>query len=372
VAGYDYFFLPPTSGYHIMHTQYFFTLFVMLLVAQVISHLAIVKRRQLESSYQVQHQTTALYALSRQLASIRGIDKLLETGTRYLEENTDSVVLALVPKQNQLEIRGDHRGNQIIDVKEQGIAKWVYEMGQIAGFGTDTLSFSTALYIPLLASIGPVGVLRIQPNQQQPFTHEQLQFIDICANQIALALEVDRLEDRVRKDEIQAAIDRVRKTMLQSVSYVQKQYLKSQDVRLHMKPSSIKEVISRATQASSKRLESFRFVVKSLDSCPEANLIDSALKFTHSELPVEIDAKASDHTLIVSVERDILIAEEANKFLEKFHHKNMLSSEGELDLVLVLTQSIIEAHHGKVWFEQVNEGRVAFRFTLPLAQMDHH
>ena len=35
----------------------------------------------------------------------------------------------------------------ILSPKEMSVAQWVYDLGQMAGLGTDTLSFSEALFI---------------------------------------------------------------------------------------------------------------------------------------------------------------------------------------------------------------------------------
>lgn len=192
VLAYDFFFIKPFYSFAIYDIEYVFTLIVMLLVAQIISHLTILTRRQAENARLIQHQTSVLYTLSRRLSSTRGIDNLLNIGTRYIADNFDSDIVTLMPINSHLEIYGTYKPQQTLDTKEQSIAQWVYEVGQKAGFSTDTLSFSNALYVPLLASIGTIGVLRIQPRNQLLFTPEQMRLIEACANQIALALEVDR------------------------------------------------------------------------------------------------------------------------------------------------------------------------------------
>ncbi|MFI4954387.1 MAG: GAF domain-containing protein, partial [Gammaproteobacteria bacterium] len=101
-----------------------------------------------------------------------------------------------------------------------GIVRWVYDMGQTAGLGTDTLPFSDAIYVPLLTSHGSVGVLKVHPlDPQHLLTPEQMQLLESCANQIALALEVDRLQEQAKKAELQAETSRVRDKMLETVSH---------------------------------------------------------------------------------------------------------------------------------------------------------
>lgn len=193
VLAYDFFFVPPFYSFAVSDAEYFFTLLVMLLITQIISHLTIIIRQQADAAQITQHQTSALYTLSRLLANSRGVDTLLEEGTNFISSNFNSEVIALIPNNNHLEIRGNSKKNVTLDDKELGIAQWVYELGQNAGFGTNTLSFSHAIYIPLLASQGSIGVLRIQPKKQQLFTPEQMHMIEACASQMASAIAADRL-----------------------------------------------------------------------------------------------------------------------------------------------------------------------------------
>ncbi len=186
----DFFFIEPLYSFAVSDIEYFFTLIVMLLVSFIISHLTLRMQRQAESARFAEQQTAALHTLSRQLASTRGMDKLLEIGTHYIGDILNSQVSALLPNKDRLVL---HPKNRELNDKEQGIAKWVYEMGKSAGFGTDTLSFSDALYMPLIASQQTIGVLRIVPKTKRLFTPDQMYLLEACSNQIALALEVDKI-----------------------------------------------------------------------------------------------------------------------------------------------------------------------------------
>ena len=107
-----------------------------------------------------------------------------------------------MPKNDYLVIRARSKSHEKLDDKEHSIAQWVFELGQKAGLGTDTLSVSNALYIPLLGAQGTIGVLRIQPLQKNDWaTPEKIQLLEACANQIALALEVDSSPEQQKKSE---------------------------------------------------------------------------------------------------------------------------------------------------------------------------
>lgn len=198
VLAYDFFFVPPFYSFAVSDIEYFFTLLVMLIVTQMISHLTILTRRQAEAAVLTEQQTSALYILSNKLATTRGVDKLLDIGTKYIAEVFASDVIVLLPENGHLRIWSKDNAAQTLDAKELGVAQWVFELGQMAGLGTDTLPFSNALFVPLLASQRTIGVLRIRPMvTKRLFTPEQMHLLQSCVNQIASALEIDRLHEKI-------------------------------------------------------------------------------------------------------------------------------------------------------------------------------
>jgi two-component system sensor histidine kinase KdpD len=75
-------------------------------------------------------------------------------------------------------------------VVDMGIAQWVFQRGEPAGFGTDTLPGSSVLYLPLRAPMRTRGVLAVQPtNPRWLLVPEQRRQIDVFAALAAVALE---------------------------------------------------------------------------------------------------------------------------------------------------------------------------------------
>lgn len=425
VAAYDYFFIPPSYSFAITDIQYVLTLLVMLLVSQIISHLTILIRRQTESNHATQHQMTALYMFTRKLTHIRGTEKIVILGVRYISSVFNCDVMVLLPKLDRLEIQSIHKSKQHLDIKEQSIAQWVYEMGQPAGFGTDTLSFSNALYLPLLGTSGPIGVLRIQSRSQQLLTPEQRDLLESCISQTALALEVERLNEKTRQKELEVEADRARTSLLESIFYdlcfplklvintlsqikandgelVEKigeniDYeieklnrlnnnlfliiqLESQNIKLQKSFFSMKHIINTAIEISSKTFEKRPMKVDIPADLPEVmldekliyevliHLLDNAIKFSPSQTPIHILVHLEFKKIVVSVE-DLgigILPHEKNKLFKKFYRGNQIIEVHGLGLGLAICQKIIEAHKGTIWVENIKNKGAAFRFSLPL------
>lgn len=431
VLAFDFFFVPPRFSFAVANFQYFITLLTMLLIAQIISHLTILARRQAETAGLAESHTSALHVLTRQLASTRGIDKLLSIATQYISETFDSEVMILLPDNGHLLIRARYQSTQLLSEKEQSIAQWVCELGQIAGLGTDTLSSSDALYVPLLGSQGAVGVLRVRPrNPERLLVPEQLHFLEACANQIALALEVDRLQEQAKKSELEIKTDQVRSALLQSVSHdlrtplisimgyastltemgkdldartlnklandiyseseqvirllnnlLQMTYYEAESVKLQKEPGSLYDVLAIVLKTLSREINSKPIQIQFPEHLPFIpfdkvlieqvfeNLIDNAIKFTPADAPIEIFASLENNHVKVSVEDHGpgITPDEVDKLFEKFYRGRLLTSERGLGLGLALCQIIIKAHGGKIWAENRKDGGAAFRFTLPLS-----
>lgn len=430
IFAYVYFFIPPYYHIIVSNLDSFFTLLVMLLISLVISQLTIVTRHQAMAARTTASQTSALYSLTRRLSSTRGRDKLLRTAITYMAEIFDCDISALMPSDGNLEILAQSRPQPDIDKKELNIANWVYELGQKAGMGTDSLSFSDALYIPLLASQNVLGVLRIRPAKKENLLlPERMQLIEACSNQLALALEVDRLHEQTKKSELRVETDRMKSALLQSFSHdlnkplvaimgnastqielanefgpreverlgksiyleaeqasrlinnlLQMTYLETKQVKLQKQLLSLSDIINLVIKTSSKKLLNRKVNVHVSADLPLVpidnillqevliNLIDNAVKFTPVGSPIEISAQKEKNNIIISVEDcgPGIVHDEINKLFEKFYRGRMLTSEYGSGLGLAICRMIIAAHGGKIWAENRKESGAAFRFTLPI------
>ena len=99
VLAFDFFFVPPRFTFAVSDAQYFVTFAVMFLVALVISHLTTLIRQQAEAARSQERQTAAMHALSRQLASTRGVEKILQVAANHISEIFECQVTALLPNE---------------------------------------------------------------------------------------------------------------------------------------------------------------------------------------------------------------------------------------------------------------------------------
>src|SRR6185295_103244 len=200
VAAFDFFFVPPFYTFAVTDTEYLVTFSVMLVVALVISGLAVRIRAQAVSARERERRIRALYAMSRELAGTRGVSALVGAAIRHITEVFQARAVVLLPEPSGRLAPDPAASGFTLDSSEEAVGQWVFEHGQAAGQGTDTLPGASALYLPLVGSRGTVGVLGLQPTDP-------------------MALERARLTEEAEQAQVRAETERLRNSLLSSVSH---------------------------------------------------------------------------------------------------------------------------------------------------------
>ncbi len=428
---YDFFFIPPRFSFAVADTQYLITLIVMMIVAQVISHLTLIIQEQAVISRAREQRSAELHALSKQLASHRGLNSLLTIATQHLAKLFNSQIFILLPDTHQhLQVRAvyhfQHPHHTQLSEKEKSVAQWSYDLAQMAGLGTQTLPLSEALYLPLKGSQVKVGVLGIKPEETKLLTNtEQLRLLEACVSQIALALEVDHLQEESRQVQAEMDNERLRSALLSSVSHdlrtplaaimgsasslnsittgnaqelsqtiyseserldhlisnlLQTVSLEGGKVELHKQLYALEETIGVALNHLEKILLDRVVEITLPNALPMIyvdeilieqvfiNLLENAARYTPLNTIIKISAEVKADAILIKIidQGDSLSANELDKIFDKFYRGTNSKGISGTGLGLAICASIIKAHGGKIWAEKGIQGGALFCFTLPL------
>jgi two-component system sensor histidine kinase KdpD len=430
VAAFDFFFVPPFFTFAVSDTEYLVTFGVMLVVALVISRLTIRTRDQAEAARRRERRTAALYSMSRELAGTRGVDELLRIAVRHIGEVFQShVVVLLVGDDGRLAPRGGSEDRLELDARELAVARWTFEHRQVAGLGTGTLPGASALYVPLSASRGPLGVLGLRPGDRHALeAPEQMHQLETFANQMAVAVERAQLADEAREAQVQMETEHLRSSLLSSVSHdlrtplatitgavstvldsaglddqtrrellesvrleaerlnrlvhnlLQMTRLESGALDLRKDWHPLEEVIGAALSRLGARLSGRRVTTKVPPDLPLVaiddvlieqvlvNLLDNATKHTPPGSPIDILVTATDENVTVEVtdHGPGLRPGDERRVFEKFYRGPTADGQGA-GLGLAICQGIVRAHGGRIWAQNAPAGGASFLFTLPLA-----
>ena len=430
VAAFDVFFVPPYLTFAVSNARYALTFVVMLVVGLMIGNLTARVRAQAEALRRREQRTAALYAMSRELASVRGVADLAAVVVRHVCEVFRTAVVLVVPDPHgQLAVRASAGGLRM-DAAEIAVAGWVFEHQQPAGSGTSMLPGARALYVPLVAASRVVGVLGVRPvDARELEAPDQRRHLEAFTNQAALAIDRSRLADEAQAAELRVQTERLRSSLLSSVSHDLRTPLASitgavstvldNDARLSpekrrellesahgeaerlnrlvrnlleitrlesgaMTPRreehSLEEVVGSALTHLRARTEGRPLEVHLPPDLPLIeidgilveqvliNLVDNAATYTPPGSPIRVLVTATDRSLTVEVadRGPGLPPGKEGKVFEKFYRGTPAISPGA-GLGLAICKAIVEAHGGGILARNLPEGGLAVRFTLPLS-----
>jgi two-component system sensor histidine kinase KdpD len=430
IGAFNFFFVPPFYTFAVSDVRYLITFVVMFTVSLVISRLTLRVRQQAEAARLRERRIAALYNLSRDLVRERGTKRLGEIAVKHIGEVFDGKVGLLIPdEQGRLAPSVDGPLSFMPDEQELSVAQWVYEHRQPAGLGTDTLPGAKALYLPLISSGGPVGVVGILRRRSGDiFDPEQFHYLEAFANQTATALERSFLGEAAQRALLKAETESLRNTLLSSISHdlrtplsaitgaattlLQRDVLIDTDSRLDLVKTiqeeaehlnriirnvldmtrlesgaitvnkewqSLEEIVGVVLNRLGERLNEHPLTVKLPGNLPLIpfdgllieqvlmNLFDNALKYTPKGAALELSAREEFYTVTVELaDRGPGIPPgEEEHIFEKFVRGR--STTGGVGLGLAICRTIIEAHGGKIWAENRSGGGAVFRFTLSSA-----
>ena len=431
VVAYDFFFVSPYLTLTVSDPREVITFAVLLVTALVTGTLTVMIREQAEAAQQGERRTAALYAISRELMTYHRVANLAAVAARHIHELSNSRVAVLLPDQDKhLTLQTGEESAFVMDSKDAGVAQWVFNHGQRAGLGTDTLPDAGALYLPLVASRGVIGVLAVRPDQpRRLLASAQMHLLEAFTNQTAAAIERVLLAEEAQRAQLTIETERMRNAVLSAVSHdlrtplativgatssfleqkegldpgasrglIQAAYdeairldrlvnnllsmtrLEAGAVRLDKEWLPLEEVVGAALVRLEDRLEQ-RAVNTHLPSDSPlvlldgvlieqvlVNLLDNAIKYTPPDTPIDLSAEITTDRLSVEVaDRGPGIPPgDHERIFDKFYRVATAGSPG-VGLGLSICRGIVEAHGGRMWAENRPGGGAVFRFTLPMS-----
>lgn len=429
VLAFDFFFVKPYFTFAVSDTEYVITFAVMLLVGMVISNLMVRTKGQAIAAREREQRTSSLYDMSREFANNSSTDKLIDIAIKHIEEIFNSAVILVLPdKDSVLKNHGSAATLAKLTQQDTGAIRWVYDHGQAAGLGTQTLPGSEGMQLPLMTSNGTIGVIAIYPIQpRRVFSPDQLHLLETFANQTALAIERSLLSTKTEQVQVQIETERLRNSLLSSVSHdlrtplaaikgavssllqpnhkldapekelvqlafeeaerlnrlvgnlLEMTRLESGAVNVNKELQPLEEVVGITLTRLEKTLLNHTIRTNLPDDLPLVsidgilieqvlvNLLENAIKYTPSGTMIELNASANQVEVIVEVadQGPGLPPGDEKRIFDKFYRVRP-STAGGAGLGLTICKAIVEAHGGHIWAVNRSKGGASFQFTIPL------
>ena len=224
VLAFDFCFVPPRFSFSVADAGYIVTFAVMLLAALVQSSMTSRIKAQADSAVQLERQASELSDFSRNLATTRGADNLLRVAREHILRIFGCTAFVLLPNSDgKLERVFVSEDEETLADKDVGVAQWVFDNGKPAGLSTQTLAESDALFLPLPGTEAILGVMGLRPGTPEAADALELldmrRLLDAVVHQTALALDVDRLEEKAKTTLVEAEREKLRAALLSTVTH---------------------------------------------------------------------------------------------------------------------------------------------------------
>jgi two-component system sensor histidine kinase KdpD len=214
VACFDFFFVPPRFTLAIADFQYAITFVVMLVVGLITGHLTAGLRFQAQVATQREQRALALYEFARDLSGALEHTQVLDLTRAAIAHAFHATATLLLPNDDG---RLPAPDDAAIDVH---VAQWAFDHASSAGPGTETLSASPVLYLPLVAPMRTRGILAIALSDPGAvLAPEQRQQLDTFSALAAIALERVHYIDVAQAAQVTMASERLRNALLAALSH---------------------------------------------------------------------------------------------------------------------------------------------------------
>jgi two-component system sensor histidine kinase KdpD len=347
----------------------------------------------------------------------------------HISQTLSREVAIFLPEGGQLKLYTASPGLAVAE-NELAVATWAYEYGQIAGRGTDTLPDASMHYQPLKTTHGVIGVLGVKPASPNSYmSPDQRRTLDAFVNQVALAIEGARLSEQARQTELLEATEKLQTALLNSISHDLRTPLVSitgalssleesspaldEEVRrslietareeaerlnrlvgnllditrleadvmhLHREACDVQELIGSSLEQVGTPLKNRQVKVVIPAKLPLVNLdfvlfsrvlvnvIDNALKYSPADMPIDIRARVSDHSLEITIadRGEGIPKEDLEHIFDKFYRVQRPYNVSGTGLGLSISKGIVEAHGGTIKAENRRGGGAIFIVCLPL------
>jgi two-component system sensor histidine kinase KdpD len=217
---YNFFFIPPTHAFTIQDPQNIISILVLLGVAAVSSQLAARVRAQALLAQGSAAQNSALAGFARLLTGISRRDELAQLLCAEIGRLLDTKTVVLMPGDDGLELRSASPPGEELEMLDVAAARWAGDHNRPAGRGSDTLTASEWLFQPISAGGRVLAVFGLaRSDARAPIRSDQLPLLLSLLDQAGLALERIALEEEMGQLSQIRERDRLRQSLLSSVSH---------------------------------------------------------------------------------------------------------------------------------------------------------
>ncbi len=431
VLQFNFFFTQPRFTLAVYDVGYLPVFAIMFVVGTVSASLAARLRRQTELTRKQETQTYQLYLLGQSLAETKSMDEMLSESCDRLEQIYETDVAIFLPDgQGELTQCAQSSGYSV-DEEDLGAIHRCFSERRPVNIGTATGTGRTIRYVPIPSGEHTVGVASLAKRTSDMDPPESMH-LNTALSLVGRAIDRERLLEEQRRSSVEAETERVRSSLLRSVSHdlrtplsgiagaaealrfghpedktisaaatdieteAQRLSLLVENIlnltRLQEDPTTLRrtresadDIMHAVAEAARKRYRGRRFTLSFAED-PQIievdpvliqqlllNYIDNADKYSPPDTPIKLSARM-DHGELRLIVQDHGVGVEAGtdkRIFEKFFRGESTGDRARgSGLGLYICATIARAHGGTAFVEPAEGGGSRFGVTLPVIGTD--
>ena len=217
----DYFFIPPKMTFAISNTEDFLMCVAFFVVALITGFLTNRIRFHEKVIRDREERTNVLYEVLKDIANATEKSDFLSKVNNRMGTLLGATCGAILrAEQGKLDFDETRTYSIPLSEKDRAVAQWSFENEKPAGWATDTLSQSDALFLPLKGASETVGVFVFRPskkNRKLDLEKESLLFSVV--RQLGVSIERHFLTKRLSEAQRLKDSEELHQTLLSSISH---------------------------------------------------------------------------------------------------------------------------------------------------------
>jgi two-component system sensor histidine kinase KdpD len=216
---YNFFFIPPLYTFTVAEPYELLALGIFLVVAVISSALAGRVREQARISASRMRAMRRLYEFTRRLSGLATVDAVAEGAASEIHAGLGRAVVVLLVRDGDVALIAAWPPEDELDAAAMTAARWAHNHNEPAGADTGTLPILPWYFVPLRSGENALGVIGIAVKKDAPLDSETEALFDTLVEQTSAALERASLSREMVSARTATETERVRNTLLASVSH---------------------------------------------------------------------------------------------------------------------------------------------------------
>lgn len=426
VALFDVFFVEPRFSFSVNDAQYLLTFVVMLVVALSISSLTHDLRERAHDAQVQALQSKALYELAKSLSGSLSVKQVFDLTSDFLNQTLQLEMALILPDVHEALKRQD---GVDLNAVELLMAQTAFDDGEVKEMGHHNDGDHSSTHLPLRGSTRIRGVLvarTLVSSTDQLLNHRAM--LEAVASIVSASIERLHFVDVAQHAQWQVGSERLRNSILSALSHdirtpltalygladglhfvepalpdvalstadalcaqvrqlntmvsnlLEMAKLQAGALVLRKEWLPIEEVIGTGIKLLEYAIKPHPVVVDLPDDLPLlhvdavllervfCNLLENACKYSplnDSPFLIHVQQMANDVQVCIENQSEPIPEAQLKMIFNLFERGHTESSIHGTGIGLSICRSIVEAHGGRIWAENIREG-VRMSFTLPI------